>query len=120
MKEPCKYVVMLSRKLNDFIERHYAGNRSALLLKGARQVGKTFSIREYAARHQMNLIEINFYEDKSARNLFAGAQNAKDILLRISAHTKKKPSLPNTMIFFDEHPDSGFFKLHHRHHADGC
>ena len=102
MKEPCKYVAMLSRKLNDFIERHYAGNRSALLLKGARQVGKTFSIREYAARHQMNLIEINFYEDKSARNLFAGAQNAKDILLRISAHTKKKPSLPNTMIFFDE------------------
>lgn len=93
---------MLSRKLNDFIEWHYANNRSALLLKGARQVGKTFSVRNYAERHQMNLIEINFYEDKSARKLFEGAQNAKEILLRISAHTKKKPSLPNTMIFFDE------------------
>ena len=30
---------MLARKLDDFIERHYANNKSALLLKGARQVG---------------------------------------------------------------------------------
>lgn len=64
---------MLARKLDNFIERH-----------------------------KMNLIEINFYEDDSARNLFLGAQTAKDVLLRISAHTKRKTSLPNTMIFFDE------------------
>ena len=93
---------MLSRKLDAFIERHYANSRSALLLKGARQVGKTSAIRKYAQTHKMNLIEINFYEDDSARNIFKGTQNAKDVLLRISAHTKKKTSLPNTMIFFDE------------------
>ena len=78
---------MLARKLDDFIERHYANNKSALLLKGARQVGKTSAIREYAKRHKMNLIEINFYEDDSACSLFSGAQSAKDVLLRISAHT---------------------------------
>lgn len=50
----------------------------------------------------MNMIEINFYEDDSACGIFKGSQNAKDVLLRISAHTKKKTSLPNTMIFFDE------------------
>lgn len=93
---------MIARKLDAFIERHYANNRSALLLKGARQVGKTYAIREYARRHEMNLIEINFYEDDSARNLFVGAQSAKDVLLRISAHTRRRTSLPNTMIFFDE------------------
>ena len=93
---------MLSRKLDAFIERHYANSKSALLLKGARQVGKTSAIRKYAQTHKMNLIEINFYEDESARNIFKGTQNAKDVLLRISAHTKKKTSLPNTMIFFDE------------------
>lgn len=93
---------MLSRKLDAFIERHYANNKSALLLKGARQVGKTSAIRKYAEVHKMNLIEINFYEDASACNIFKGSQNAKDVLLRISAHTKKKTSLPNTMIFFDE------------------
>ena len=93
---------MLSRKLDNIIERHYANNKSALLLKGARQVGKTSAIRKYATEQKMNLIEINFYEDDSACNIFKGSQNAKDVLLRISAHTKKKTSLPNTMIFFDE------------------
>ena len=93
---------MLARKLDDFIERHYANNKSALLLKGARQVGKTSAIREYAKRHKMNLIEINFYEDDSACSLFSGAQSAKDVLLRISAHTRMRTSLPNTLIFFDE------------------
>ena len=97
-----KYIIMLSRKLDTFIERHYANNKSALLLKGARQVGKTSAIRKYADRHKINLIEINFYEDESACNIFKGSQNAKDVLLRISAHTKKRTSLPNTMIFFDE------------------
>lgn len=50
----------------------------------------------------MNLIEINFYEDKDARTLFDGANTAQEILLRISAHTHKRTSLPNTLIFFDE------------------
>ena len=96
------YTDMLSRKLDNFIEKHYANNKSALLLKGARQVGKTSAIRKYATEQKMNLIEINFYEDDSACGIFKGSQNAKDVLLRISAHTKKKTSLPNTMIFFDE------------------
>ena len=96
------YIDMLSRKLDNYIEKHYANNKSALLLKGARQVGKTSAIRKYANKQKMNLIEINFYEDKAARNIFKGSQSAKDVLLRISAHTKKKTSLPNTMIFFDE------------------
>lgn len=95
-------IAMLHRKLDTYIERHYANNKSALLLKGDRQVGKTSAIREYAKKQKMNLIEINFYEDSSACNIFKGAQNAKDVLLRISAHTKKKTSLSNTMIFFDE------------------
>lgn len=93
---------MIHRKLDEYIEHHYADNKSALLLKGARQVGKTFAVRKYAGNHRMNLIEINFYQDVSARKLFVGAQNAKGVLLRISAHTGRKTSLPNTMIFFDE------------------
>lgn len=93
---------MISRKLDDYIERHFANNKSSLLLKGARQVGKTFAIRKYARKYGMNLIEINFYQDAAARKLFAGAESAKEVLLRISAHTHKKTSLPNTMIFFDE------------------
>ena len=45
-----KFTAMLSRKLDNIIERHYANNKSALLLKGARQVGKTSAIRKYARK----------------------------------------------------------------------
>lgn len=93
---------MVCRKLDKYIERHYSNSRSSLLLTGARQTGKTFAVRKYAKVHNLNLIEINFYEDESAKIIFEGAQNAKDVLLRISAHTKKKTSLPDTLIFFDE------------------
>lgn len=49
------YTDMLSRKLDNFIEKHYANNKSALLLKGARLVGKTSAIRKYTAKQKMNL-----------------------------------------------------------------
>lgn len=93
---------MVNRKLDKYIERHYANSRSSLLLTGARQTGKTFAVRRYAKAHNLNLVEINFYEDESAKIIFEGVQSAKDVLLRISAHTKKKTSLPDTLIFFDE------------------
>ncbi len=93
---------MINRKLDQYIENHYATSHSSLLLKGARQTGKTYAIRKYAKKHGLNLIEINFYEDKKARTLFDGADNAKDVLLRISAHMHKKVSSDNTLIFFDE------------------
>lgn len=69
---------MLSRKLDNFIERHYSNNKSTLLLKGVKQVGKTSAIRKYAAKQKMNLIEINFYEDDSACNIFKGLQRRQD------------------------------------------
>ena len=75
---------MLSRKLDNFIERHYSNNKSALLLKGARQVGKTSAIRKYAAKQKMNLIEFNFYEDDSACNIFKGSQNGSVIPIEVS------------------------------------
>lgn len=93
---------MIDRTLDIQIETHFATCKEALLLKGARQTGKTFAIRKYAQTHQMNLIEINFLEDKEAVKIFNGANSAKEVLLRISAHTRKTVSQPNTLIFFDE------------------
>jgi hypothetical protein len=93
---------MLSRKLDKAIENHYANNKSALLLTGARQVGKTIAFRRYAQKMGLELVEINFHEDQLARNIFIGAQNAQEVLLRISAHTRKRLIPGKTMIFFDE------------------
>lgn len=93
---------MISRRLDQVIDNHYNLSSSALLLTGARQVGKTMAIRKFAQKADMKLIEINFYEDASARDIFIGAQNAQDVLLRISAHTRQSLEPGKTLIFFDE------------------
>lgn len=93
---------MIDRKLDAYIEKFYATNKSALLLTGARQTGKTYAIRKYAEETGKNLIEINFQMDPSAKNIFEDVHDVKEVLLRISAQTSKKTSLPNTLIFFDE------------------
>ena len=93
---------MINRILDKVIENHYTNNKSALLLTGARQVGKTIAIRKYAQKAEMELVEINFYEDQLAKNIFIGAQNAQDVLLRISAHTRRQLVPGKTLIFFDE------------------
>ena len=93
---------MIDRKLDKIIESHYANNKSALLLTGARQVGKTIAIRRYAQRAKLNLLEINFHEDKEAYRIFEGAKNAKEVLFRISAYYHKSLEKGKTLIFFDE------------------
>ena len=95
--------MMISRKIDKEFEDFYASDRNkALLVTGARQVGKTYSIREFARTHFDNFIEINFLENKSAEGLFANASDAGDILLRISA-LADAPMVPGkTLIFFDE------------------
>ena len=94
---------MISRKIDRELERFYkAGKNKALLITGARQVGKTFSIREFGKTHFENYVEINFIENKDARNLFENASSGKDLLMRLSAITGEKMVPGKTLIFFDE------------------
>lgn len=70
-------------------------------LPGARQVGKTFIIREFGKQYE-SFVEINFYENKSAQSLFENAKNSQDLLLRLSA-VADAPLIPGkTLIFLDE------------------
>ena len=57
---------MLQRTLDKAIANHYADSNKALLLSGARQVGKSFAIRKYAQSHYEHYIEINFLENTQA------------------------------------------------------
>ena len=93
---------MLERKISHYIEHFYEVNRGALLLAGARQIGKTYSIRKFAKEHFKSFIEINFVETPKAIEIFSTAQNSNDILLRLSALTDKPLIKDDTIIFFDE------------------
>lgn len=94
---------MITRKIDKELEHFYNSNsKKALLVTGARQIGKTFSIREFGKSHFENFIEINFIENKEAVHLFENASDSRDILWRIST-IANQPMIPGkTLIFFDE------------------
>lgn len=93
---------MLKRKISTFIEHFYEVNKGALLLTGARQIGKTYSVRQFAKEHFKSFIEINFVETPEAVGIFSNAKSSADILLRLSAFTDKPLIKNETLIFFDE------------------
>lgn len=92
---------MLKRKVDSYIRYFYANTKKALLLTGARQTGKTYSVREFG-RTFKSFIEINFVENPEAVEVFANARNTADILLRLSAMTSVPLVKGETLIFFDE------------------
>ena len=53
---------MIKRKIDDYIRNYYANTRNALLVTGARQTGKTYSIRQFGKTFK-SFIEINFREN---------------------------------------------------------
>ena len=93
---------MLSRKIEKYLDEFYdKKEKKALLITGARQVGKTYSIREFGKRYE-SFIEINFFENKTACSLFENAKNSDEILLRLSMITEVKLIPGRTLIFLDE------------------
>ena len=94
---------MLYRSITERIEQFFEKEKkAALMVTGARQVGKTYCIREYAKQHFKYVIEINFLEMPQAVALFENATGSDDILMRISALTDIPMEKDRTMIFFDE------------------
>ena len=93
---------MLKRKIDSEIDAFYESTNIALMLTGARQVGKTNAFRRLAKRKFEHYVEINFIENAGAKQIFQGSQSAKEILLRLSAFTDE-PLVPGkTFILFDE------------------
>ncbi len=76
---------MIKRKIENFLADFFEKDNKALLLTGARQIGKTYSIRHFGHEHFENFVEINFIENPSMVNIFSRASNSQDILLRLSS-----------------------------------
>lgn len=94
---------MLKRKISDYLESYFTPNRrEALLITGARQVGKSYAIREFGKSHYSSFIEINLLEDSIARTSISKASNSRDLLLRITAIASQPLIKGKTLIFFDE------------------
>jgi len=94
---------MIRRKAEIEIENmKKTGFVPALLLDGARQVGKTFVVRHCAERHYKQFIEVNFIENPEAKALFQGAWNRDEFFVKLTALTNKSVRPHETLVFFDE------------------
>lgn len=92
---------MLQRKIDSYIRNFYETSQNALLITGARQIGKTYSIRQFGKSFK-TFLEINFVEMPDAVEIFSNATSSEDILLRLSAYTTIPLIKGETLIFFDE------------------
>ena len=93
---------MIARKREKEMRDFFLNDNRALLVEGARQTGKTYSIRRVGKECFDTFVEINFYERPDALALFTKFSSAKDILMRLSTLTKKELKPGKTLIFFDE------------------
>ena len=79
--------------------------RKPLILRGARQVGKTWLMNEFAKNEYKNSIYISFYKNEPAKKLFEDTIDAKVLLQRISLFTNKEIVAGKTLLIFDEIQD---------------
>ena len=94
---------MLQRKIYKRIEAFYKDKPTkALMITGARQVGKSFIVEEFCKAHYESFIKLDFIENPEYISALAGAGNTEEILLRLSALFGDQMIPGKTMIFFDE------------------
>lgn len=76
--------------------------RKPLIVEGARQVGKTWLVKEFAHTHYRNLVYVNFEEQIYLRDLFKTDFDVERILTAIKAATHETITPGETLIFLDE------------------
>lgn len=95
---------MFNRKIETKLYNYYKdADAKILIINGARQIGKSYIIRETAKRHFKNYIEINLKDDFNGDQLFLNIKKVNDFYLQISAlYGDKINDISDTIIFLDE------------------
>ncbi|HBF05266.1 MAG TPA: ATPase, partial [Prevotella sp.] len=88
--------------INELVEWKNSDRRKPLVLEGARQVGKTWLVKEFARLHYNNIAYVNFEEMKILQNLFEQDFNVQRIVAAIGAATNVDCKQEDTLIFLDE------------------
>ena len=95
---------MLERKIyNSLIEWKKNPDKMCLVVKGARQVGKTYIIEKFARENYKNYIYMNFDENPGYKAIFDGDLNVENLIKQISLRVPRAKIVPyKTLIFLDE------------------
>lgn len=95
---------MLKRKIEKKIEYwiEHRELKKAFMIEGARQVGKTFSVRSVLERMGVNYVEVNLFTDKDFTAAIERINSVDDLVSYISVLKNITPEKGKTVIFFDE------------------
>ena len=95
---------LLKRKADGYLEQWKRNSdRKPLIIKGARQVGKTATVRAFGAANYESVIDINFVLQKKFRAIFDDGYDVNAIIKNISLLEPSWKFIPyKTLIFFDE------------------
>ena len=93
---------MLRRDVEKEINEWILNDKRALLIDGARQVGKTFIIRQCLEESSYTFIEYNLINDEKVVDIIKNSNNTDDFILKLSLNTDKKVVPNKTIFFFDE------------------
>lgn len=95
---------MLKRKFYLFLEEWKKSKKNeCLLVKGARQIGKSFIIRQFGLENYKNFIEMNFEERPELTTIFEGNLSVDELTQKISLFLNSVSFVPGeTLIFLDE------------------
>ena len=77
-------------------------NRKPLILKGARQVGKTWLMREFGKQYFSKVAYVTFYNNQRMKRVFDDDYDIERILMNVNIETKVEVTPGDTLIIFDE------------------
>ena len=95
---------MLYRKIKSYIEEHLKSNEDKILLiEGARQIGKSYIIRNVGTALYDNYVEINFVADDEGEKVFKNVHTTEEFYLNLSMVAGSRlDRYDNTLVFIDE------------------
>jgi len=76
--------------------------RKPLVIRGARQVGKTYSVCKFGEKYFENLIKLNFERDRTLHRIFQGDLSTQKLILELEIYANTRITPGKTLLFFDE------------------
>ncbi len=89
-------------KISELVTWKDSRNRKPLIIRGARQTGKTWLMKEFGAQHYAQAVYINFEKNSRMQLLFEGDFDLQRILIALQAETGKIIEPDKTLLIFDE------------------
>lgn len=92
--------VSFKRKIEFFLENwKISPNKLPLIIRGARQIGKTFAVRSFAKKYK-SFVEINFVDNPEFKDIFSDGYSPDSVIKRISFINPNFEFIPGDTLIF--------------------